>query len=61
VQTRPQTTEQTHGRYTKTKFYDEELKLDKLEQYDRWHYLEIADVPCTEGENVTKLVLDLAS
>ena len=40
---------------------DKEFKLDVLEQYDRRQNLEFVQVPYHEGENVTQIVLDLAS
>ena len=40
---------------------DKEFKLDELERYDRRQNLEFAQVPCHEWENVTQIVLDLAS
>ena len=40
---------------------DEEFKLDELEQYDRRQNLKFAQVPYQEEENVTQIVLDLAS
>ena len=38
-----------------------EFKLDEVEQYDRRQNLEFAQVPYHKGENVTQIVLDLAS
>ena len=40
---------------------DKDFKPDELEQYDRRQNLEFAQVPYHEGENVTQIVLDLAS
>jgi len=39
---------------------DEEIKLDKLEQYDRRQNLEIVCMPYKTGEDVTKITIDLA-
>ena len=40
---------------------EEELKLDEIEQYERRQNLELAGVPFKENEDVTQVVLDLAS
>ena len=40
---------------------DKKFKLDELEQYGRRQNLEFAQVPYHEGENVTQIVLELAS
>ena len=40
--------------------YDNKLKLDELEQYDRRQNLEMVGVPYNETENATKVAIDLA-
>ena len=44
----------------KSKFEDQ-LKIDDIEQYNRWQILELQGVPVRKDEDVTQITLDLIS